>query len=265
MELHAKALKAVRAAGYPIRVPNGGTGDLLRHAAAVAAHPRDSAAAIVAARCCAFGQRLRQGLTAVFERSLSLSADAAGATRRVAHSDERSSCPIPEHSCGDWFERWQQRDGPPEIFLDVLAENLVWTATGNSPISGTYKGRDAYTEGIYRRLDERLESWPRPTVERIIAQGEWGVVEFTSTGGRGKNGTDYNMRYCWVIHVEAGLITEVMATTTPAPSWRCSPDRTAIPMSSAAFETRSIRRRRVLADVLNDAPPPQPGASEPTG
>lgn len=36
------------------------------------------------------------------------------------------------------------------------------------------------------------------------------MVEFSSTGGRGKNGTDYNMRYCWVIHVEDDKVTEVI-------------------------------------------------------
>lgn len=110
----------------------------------------------------------------------------------------------------DWFDRLTKSGWTSDIFLAALSEDLVWTATGNSPISGTYRGLSAYTEGIFRRLDEKLESWPRPKVERIVAEGDWGVVEFSSTGGRGKNGTDYNMRYCWVIHVEDGLVTEVI-------------------------------------------------------
>jgi ketosteroid isomerase-like protein len=119
----------------------------------------------------------------------------------------------------DWFERLTQAGWTAGVFLDALSEDLVWTATGTSPISGTYRGRDAYIDGVYRPLDERLETWPRPKVERIIAQGDWGVVEFSSTGGRGKNGIDYNMRYCWLIHVEDGLVTEVIGyydTTTVA-------------------------------------------------
>ena len=109
-----------------------------------------------------------------------------------------------------WFGRLTETGWTPEVFLDALAEDLIWTATGTSPISGTYRGRDAYIEGIYRRLDERLASWPRPHVERIIADGQWGVVEFSSTGGRGKNGTDYNMRYCWIIHVMNDRVVEVV-------------------------------------------------------
>ncbi len=109
-----------------------------------------------------------------------------------------------------WFDRLAESGWTTEVFLGALSKDLVWTATGSSPISGRYQGWDAYVEGVYRRLDEQLESWPRPTVERIIAQGEWGVVEFSSSGGRGKNGTDYNMRYCWIIHVEADVIVEVI-------------------------------------------------------
>jgi uncharacterized protein len=109
-----------------------------------------------------------------------------------------------------WFGRLAETGWTAEVFLGGLAEDLVWTATGTSPVSGTYRGRDAYIDGIYLRLDERLASWPRPRVERIIADGEWGVVEFTSTGGLGKNGTDYNMRYCWVIHVADDRIVEVV-------------------------------------------------------
>jgi hypothetical protein len=109
-----------------------------------------------------------------------------------------------------WFGRLAETGWTAEVFLDALAEDLVWTATGGSPISGTYRGRDAYIDGIYRRLDERLASWPRPQVERIVADGQWGVVEFSSTGGLGKNGTDYNMRYCWIIRVVDDRVIEVV-------------------------------------------------------
>ena len=108
-----------------------------------------------------------------------------------------------------WFDKLAESGWTTEVFLSALSDDIVWTATGTSPVSGTYHGLAEYTEGVYRPLDERLESWPRPTVERIVAEGEWGVVEFSSTGGRGKNGVDYNMRYCWVIHVEDDQVTEV--------------------------------------------------------
>lgn len=110
----------------------------------------------------------------------------------------------------DWFARLAESGWTAEVFLAALDKDVIWTATGNSPISGTYRGREAYVEGIYRRLDARLICWPLAHVERIVADGAWGVVEFSSTGGLGTNGTDYNMRYCWVIHVSDTGVDEVI-------------------------------------------------------
>ena len=110
----------------------------------------------------------------------------------------------------DWFDRLTESGFASDVFLGGLADDLVWTATGNSPISGRYEGLPAYVEGVYRPLDDRLSTWPQPRVERIIAAGEWGVVEFSSTGGVGKNGTDYSMRYCWVMHVRDDQVDQVI-------------------------------------------------------
>lgn len=109
-----------------------------------------------------------------------------------------------------WFDDLTASGWTSEVFLARLSDDVVWTATGTSPVSGEYHGLAAYTDGVYRKLDAVLESWPRPQVERIVAEGEWGVVEFSSTGGLGKNGVDYNMRYCWLMRVEGDRVTEVV-------------------------------------------------------
>ncbi len=110
----------------------------------------------------------------------------------------------------DWFRRLAESGWTADVFLAHLSEDIVWTATGSSPVSGTFRGLQAYTDGVYRKLDERLVSWPTPKVERILVDGDWGVVEFTSTGGLGKNGTDYNMRYCWLTHITAEKVDQVI-------------------------------------------------------
>lgn len=110
----------------------------------------------------------------------------------------------------DWFARLEESGWTADVFLETLSDDLTWTATGTSPVSGVFHGKPEYIAKVYRALDERLESWPSPKVERIIAQGDWGIVEFTSTGGRGHNGTDYNMRYCWVMRRSGEQIVEVI-------------------------------------------------------
>jgi uncharacterized protein len=47
-------------------------------------------------------------------------------------------------------------------------------------------------------------------VVRILADGERAVVEFLGVGGLGRNGTDYTLQYCWVIHVVDDLVREVV-------------------------------------------------------
>ena len=109
-----------------------------------------------------------------------------------------------------WFDRLEKTgwDGP--TFLEALADDLSWTATGSSPVSGTYHGKQEYVDEVYEPLDERLASWPKPVVKRIIGEGEWAAVQFDSEGGKGKNGVDYNMQYCWLVRVSEGKVREVV-------------------------------------------------------
>lgn len=110
---------------------------------------------------------------------------------------------------GKWFYRLAESGWDGEVFLDALADDLVWEVTGTSPISGIYRSKQEYTEKVYKPLDERLASWPKPVVEQIIGDGEWAAVRFRSEGGRGKNGVDYNMIYCWLMRVSGGKVREV--------------------------------------------------------
>ena len=54
------------------------------------------------------------------------------------------------------------REGWSTKFNDALADDLVWVATGSSPVAGTYEGKQVYLEKIIKRLGDRLQSWPKP-------------------------------------------------------------------------------------------------------
>jgi ketosteroid isomerase-like protein len=110
----------------------------------------------------------------------------------------------------DWFARLEASGFDGGVFLDALADDLVWTATGNSPVSGTFHGKQSYVDNVWRPLDDHLVTWPKADVLRILADGEWAAVEFAGVGGVGRNGTDYSLRYCWVIRVAGDRITEVI-------------------------------------------------------
>ena len=110
----------------------------------------------------------------------------------------------------DWFARLEATGFDGGVFLDALSDDLVWTATGNSPVSGTFRGKQSYVEHVWRPLDDHLVTWPRAVVQRILADGEWALVEFRGVGGLGRNGTDYTLQYCWVVRVVDNRVCEVV-------------------------------------------------------
>jgi len=101
------------------------------------------------------------------------------------------------------------QEGWSTKFNDALADDLVWVATGSSPVAGTYEGKQVYLEEIMKRLGDRLLSWPKPVVENIVVDGDTACVQFRGEGGVGKNGANFDMRYCWVIRLRDGLIAHV--------------------------------------------------------
>jgi ketosteroid isomerase-like protein len=110
----------------------------------------------------------------------------------------------------DWFARLETSGFDGGVFLGALSDDLIWTATGTSPVSGTFQGKQSYIDNVWRPLDDHLARWPRANVVRILADGEWAVVEFHGVGGLGRNGTDYTLQYCWVVRVVDDLVRAVV-------------------------------------------------------
>ena len=96
------------------------------------------------------------------------------------------------------------------LFLAHLSDDVVWTATGSSPMRGRYVGEREYREKVLDKLHERLEQSPKPTIDRIIADGQWAAVYFHTDGARAISGLDFSMEYCWLMKVEGDKIVEVV-------------------------------------------------------
>jgi ketosteroid isomerase-like protein len=94
-------------------------------------------------------------------------------------------------------------------FVDRLADDLVFTVTGTSPLAGRYTGKAEYQEKVLARLHERLATPLRPMIEQVLVDGEWATVRFRTEGVRGHNGTDFSMEYCWLVRVVDDRITEI--------------------------------------------------------
>ena len=100
-------------------------------------------------------------------------------------------------------------DGFAKKFEDALDDELIWVATGSSPLSGEYKGKQVYLEKIIGRLHARLQSWPKAVVENILVDGDVACVQFHGEGGVGKNGAKFDIQYCWVMKIRNQKIVHV--------------------------------------------------------
>ncbi|WP_413728153.1 nuclear transport factor 2 family protein [Sodalis sp. RH19] len=96
-----------------------------------------------------------------------------------------------------------------ENFMAALHEDLEFNALGTSPVSGCYRGKINYRNNLLNHLDDKLESWPVPIIDAMIVDGDYACLRFHATGGKGKNGVNFNMQYCWVLRIKDKQIVKI--------------------------------------------------------
>jgi len=100
--------------------------------------------------------------------------------------------------------------GDLEALRKSFAPRATWTLRGDFPVAGTWTGATEILEGFLAAMFETLD--PQQPVSqdlhRIIADGEYGVAEWTSHA-RSRSGASYSNDYAVVFHVVDGLIEEV--------------------------------------------------------
>lgn len=99
----------------------------------------------------------------------------------------------------------------------AFTPDAVWTMQGDLPASGRYVGPDEIFDKFLVTVLERLDPAVPVRLEprRIVADGEWGVAEWTSIG-RARSGREYRNDNILVFRVVDGLITEVTEYTDTA-------------------------------------------------
>jgi hypothetical protein len=85
------------------------------------------------------------------------------------------------------FEALSQ--GNSEPFVEGMADDFRWTVTGTTKWSGTYEGKQAVLTHLFGPLRDRIRGRIRTTAFRLIAEGDYVVVET-----RGNNTTKAECR-----------------------------------------------------------------------
>lgn len=102
------------------------------------------------------------------------------------------------------------RSGFGEAFFNSLSDDIIFHATGTSPVAGRYVGKQSYMENVLKPIKEHLASMPVPIIDKILVEGDWASILFHSENVYGKNGSDFSMMYCWFVHFVDGRIIEII-------------------------------------------------------
>jgi ketosteroid isomerase-like protein len=104
------------------------------------------------------------------------------------------------------FAKWEAGDSSG--FFSSLADEVVWTAIGSTPISGVSHGKKEYLEKTYLPLQAIFSGRTVCKVKRIIAEGDTVVVEWHGETPLVRGGL-YANDYCWVIRVTGDKLSAV--------------------------------------------------------
>jgi uncharacterized protein len=104
------------------------------------------------------------------------------------------------------FDELAQGNRKP--FGDVLAEDVRWTIIGDGSWSGTWDGLESVRADLFAPLFAQFESTYRARAIRVIAEGDWVVIE-----SRGdvvtRMAKPYRNTYCYVCRLAGGRVREV--------------------------------------------------------
>jgi hypothetical protein len=85
----------------------------------------------------------------------------------------------------------------------------VWTTTGTTDLSGTYRGVPALVEGLLTPFAQLSEGY-KLVVDEIFGEGDRVAVLAHGEGGETRTGIPYRNHYAFVMRVRGETITEVV-------------------------------------------------------
>ena len=105
------------------------------------------------------------------------------------------------------FDAWRDGTGGP---YDLLADDAVWTITGNSLAAKTYPSREAFMGEVIRPFNARMKTRLLPTMRHLYAEGNT-VIAFFDAKGETRDGQTYANTYAWFLEMKDGRIVRAHA------------------------------------------------------
>ena len=108
-------------------------------------------------------------------------------------------------------------DGDFDVLSQILAEDIVWEATGAHPLAGSYKGREE-VYGFLGRAVELTEGTLRPH-PLDIAGVDGRVLVRSQTTGRRPDGRQVDVEEFMIIEVGGGQVRRVRSSVPEQATW----------------------------------------------
>ena len=104
--------------------------------------------------------------------------------------------------------------GDTEALRNAFAADGTWTLRGDVPVAGVWTGADEIFDGFLAQLVARLDvsAGVTQTLHRIVADGEYGLAEWTSRA-TALSGEPYVNDVAVVFHVVDGKIASAREYT----------------------------------------------------
>ena len=99
-------------------------------------------------------------------------------------------------------------NGNSDLLVASMADDFRWTVTGTTKWSRAYEGKQVVLAELFGALRARIKGRIRTTAHRLIAEGDFVVVEARGNSTT-KSGVPYNNNYCFVFRLYDGQLKEV--------------------------------------------------------
>jgi len=128
------------------------------------------------------------------------------ASFKIVHKDKKMGAAENKQLMHKIFEELSKVNSAP--FVANMADDFRWTVTGTTKWSRTYEGKHSVLVELFGPLRARINGRIRTKAHRLIAEGDYVVVEARGSNMT-KSGQPYNNNYCFVFRLSDNRLKEV--------------------------------------------------------
>lgn len=105
------------------------------------------------------------------------------------------------------FQKWQNGEGN---FFDIVDEQVVWTVSGRSPVSGIYKGKKDFMENSLDPITRKFKTPLKPELISLTSDSAFVWLHFKGTAVTKDNGI-YANTYLWKMKLRDQKVIDAVA------------------------------------------------------